>query len=180
MGKGIRLQQWLIQPVMKLFISVLDSVSPLLMRVIRCFTLVYVLYRNIQYRLPEPRPNNLQGTCRREPSISRTFENNTINNTLCSWQTLIADPNKAACVFGKVWHWVAGGGSPSPCSNHRICPISVAVKDLSSDNRVNNNIIVCILVWWCPSAQSIYSTASLWIYIWRIQLIVLSMRVFFF
>lgn len=46
----------------------------------------------------------IQGTCRREPSISRTFENNTINNTQCGWQTPIADPHKAACVFGKVWH----------------------------------------------------------------------------
>lgn len=91
----------------------------------------------------------IQGTCGREPSVSRTFENNTINNTQHGWQTLIADPNKAACVFGRVWHWVAGGGSLSLCSNRRICPISFAVKDFSSDKRIHNNIIVCFLVWGC-------------------------------
>lgn len=95
----------------------------------------------------------IQGTCRREPSISRTFQNNTINNTQCCWQTPIADPNKAACVFGKVWRWFAGGGSASPCSNHRFCPTSVAVKDLSSDNKVNNIIIK----WRFPSLRYSYS-----------------------
>lgn len=62
----------------------------------------------------------MYGTCGRQPSVSRTFENNTINNTQCGSQTLIADPNKAACVFGKVWHWVAGGGGPLLC----VCDLS--------------------------------------------------------
>lgn len=67
------------------------------------------------YRLPEPRPSNLHPghAWGWESSINRTLENNTINNTQYSWQTLATDPNKAACVFGGVWHWVAGGGSPS-------------------------------------------------------------------
>lgn len=47
MGKGILLDQWVIEPLMKLFISVIDSMSPLLMRVMRCVTLVYVLFRDI-------------------------------------------------------------------------------------------------------------------------------------
>lgn len=46
-GNGKRCSGGSFNALMKLCISVLDSVSPLLMRVIRCFTLVYVLSRNI-------------------------------------------------------------------------------------------------------------------------------------
>lgn len=48
---------------------------------------------------------------------------------------------------------------------------SLLRPDLSSDNRVNNNIIVWFLVGGCPSLQYIHSTVCYWIYILGIYLI---------
>jgi len=64
---------------------------------------------------------------------------------------VIADPNKALYVYEQVWHCIAGGGSPSLCSNRRICAIAGVDKDVSSGSGVNNNnniiIIGSIFVW---------------------------------
>lgn len=114
---------------------------------IRSFTLVYVSSRNIS--VTWARPNNLHpGHKWPRTNFLPGQVNNTVNNTQSCWRTRSADPIKAARVLVKVWQVLqvlqveALGSLRSLCSNHTICPVSVAVKDLFCDYRVHKSIIV--------------------------------------
>lgn len=82
--------------MMKLFMSVFCVTSTHV-----CHNVFHACLRFIQEHICYLIPSLLiyiEGTCRREPRTSRTFQNNTVNNSQCCWQTRVAVPNTAACV----------------------------------------------------------------------------------